>query len=100
MSLNTSSIHFLRISSLHIVRCSFTFFFLIIIVIIILSIAVSNAAMDVEVPKTSTEVCDHQTERTAEENAVPIDRETATSVPDGKVCAFIVRVDISLSNTV
>lgn len=56
--------------------------------------------MDVEVPKTSTEVCDPQMERTAEENAVPIDRETATSVPDGKVCAFIVRVDISLSNTV
>ncbi|XP_066849307.1 uncharacterized protein [Anser cygnoides] len=46
--------------------------------------AVSNAAVDVEVPTTSTEVCDHQTERTAEENAVPIDRETATSVPDGK----------------
>ncbi|XP_040409255.1 uncharacterized protein LOC121068242 isoform X2 [Cygnus olor] len=46
--------------------------------------AVSNAAMDVEVPKTSTEVCDHQMERTAEDSAVPLDTETATSVQDGK----------------
>nr|XP_013027782.2 uncharacterized protein LOC106030481 [Anser cygnoides] len=75
MSLNTSSTHFLWISSLHVVHCSFTFFF---------PIAVINAAMNEEVPKTSTDVCDHQMEKTTEENAVPKDRETATSAQDGK----------------
>lgn len=80
MSLNTSSVRFLCISSLHVVHWSFNFFF---------PIAVINAAMDEEVPKTSTEVCDHHMERTAEDTAVPIDTETATSVQDGKVCAFI-----------
>ncbi|XP_040406806.1 uncharacterized protein LOC121066987 [Cygnus olor] len=46
--------------------------------------AVINAAMNKEVPKTSTDVCDHQMEKTTEENTVPKDRETATSAQDGK----------------
>nr|XP_013035506.2 uncharacterized protein LOC106035336 [Anser cygnoides] len=46
--------------------------------------AVSYAAKNEEVPKISIDVCDHELERTAQEKAIPKDRETATSAQDGK----------------
>lgn len=58
------------------------------IIIIILSIAVTNAAMNEDVPKISMQVLKQQFERTAQEKVVPSDRETATPTQVGQVCVF------------
>ncbi|XP_031410066.1 xin actin-binding repeat-containing protein 2 [Meleagris gallopavo] len=49
---------------------------------------VTNAVMNEDFPKISTQILKQQFEMTAQENTVPSDRETATPAKNVQVCAF------------